>query len=163
MRTLILLLVFGFFVECSTAQTAQDNREILEPVNAFFKGMSLGDSAMIHATLYKGATLATVMKDKDGVPFLRQDDIQKFLNAIGTPHDEKWSEPIWDVKIHMDGNLAQLWAKYAFYIGKTFSHCGADAFQLIKGQDGKWKIFSIVDTRQKEGCVVSPAIANQYK
>jgi hypothetical protein len=59
--------------------------------------------------------------------------------------------------------MAQAWMKYAFYIGKQFSHCGADAFQLFKGADNKWRIFHLADTRWKEGCNVPPAIANQFK
>ncbi|MEJ0029506.1 MAG: hypothetical protein WDO15_03690, partial [Bacteroidota bacterium] len=108
--------------------------------------------------------MATVLKNKEGAMVLRQEtDLKGFLDAVGTPHTEKWSEPIWEPKIQMDGNFAQVWAKYAFYLGKTFSHCGVDAFQLYKGQDGKWKIFHLADTRTKEGCNVPPTIANQYK
>jgi len=145
------------------AQTAQDNREILVPVNDLFRGMNSGDSALVHSVFTPAPTLVTVSKNKDGVPDLRTGQLQKFLDAVGTPHDLKWSEPIWDVKIQMDGNLAQVWAKYAFYLGKEFSHCGVDAFQLFKGADGKWKIFHLADTRQKDGCSVPPAIASSIK
>ncbi len=163
MRITLSVLFIAFILNAAVAQTAQDNKEILEPINALFKGMSLGDSAMVHASFVAAPTLASVSKDKDGAPALNYGDLQKFLNAIGTPHEEKWSEPIWDVKIQMDGNFAQVWMKYAFYRGKTFSHCGVDAFQLIKGADGKWRIFHLADTRWKEGCNVPPTIANQYK
>jgi hypothetical protein len=126
--------------------------------------MNLGDSAMVHASFAASPTLATIFKNKEGVMTLRQEtDLKGFLNAVGTPHDEKWSEPIWEPKIQMDGNFAQVWAKYAFYHGKTFSHCGVDAFQLFKGADGKWKIFHLADTRWAEGCNVPATIANQYK
>ncbi|HZY81397.1 MAG TPA: nuclear transport factor 2 family protein [Cyclobacteriaceae bacterium] len=156
---LILVLISNF----SLAQTAQDNREIMETINGVFKGMNLGDSAMVHASFIQSPTLVSVFKDKDGVPQMRTGGFQKWLDAVGTPHEEKWSEPIWEVKIQMDGNMAQAWMKYAFYLGKTFHHCGADAFQLFKGPDGKWRIFHLADTRATEGCNVPPAIANQFK
>ena len=160
-----LLLLLLFFVGCQAllAQSAQDNKEILVPINDLFKGMNAGDSALVHASFVAAPVLTTVTKNKEGVPVMRTDSLQKFLDAVGTPHDIKWSEPIWDVKIQMDGNLAQVWAKYAFYVGKEFSHCGVDAFQLFKGPDGKWRIFSLADTRQKDGCNVPPAIANSIK
>ena len=44
-----------------------------------------------------------------------------------------------------------VWAKYAFYAGEQLSHCGVDAFQLVKGAEGG-KIFHIADTRRREGC-----------
>jgi hypothetical protein len=158
--TLILCLIAGCIV--SYGQTAQDNKDILEPINGLFKGMNLGDSAMVHASFVASPTMATIYKNKDGAVSLRQEtDLKGFLNAVGSPHGETWAEPIWDVKIQMDGGFAQVWAKYAFYLNKTFSHCGVDAFQLFKGTDGKWKIFHLADTRWKEGCNVPAAIAGQ--
>ena len=107
-NTLIIICLLAFSITVK-AQTAQDNREILEPVNALFKGMNLGDSAMVHASFVASPTMATVYKNKEGVIALRQEgDLTSFLKAVGTPHDEKWAEPIWDVKIQMDGNFAQV-------------------------------------------------------
>lgn len=163
MRKILFIVVVVAVANDLRGQTAQDNREILETVNTLFKGMNLGDSAMVHSTFTSSPTIATVTKDKEGVPVIVKGDLQKFLNAVGTPHEEKWAEPIWDVKIQMDGNMATVWAKYGFYVGKTFSHCGVDAFQLFKGADNKWRIFHLSDTRWKEGCNVPPVIANQYK
>lgn len=158
-----IILLLAFVSNICLAQTAQDNREIMETINTLFKGMNLGDSAMVHSVFSAAPTIATVTKDKDGVPVMNKGELQRFLNAVGTPHEEKWAEPIWDVKIQMDGNMAQAWMKYGFYIGKTFSHCGVDAFQLFKGPDSKWRIFHLADTRWKEGCNVPTAIANQFK
>ena len=70
---------------------------------------------------------------------------------------------IWDTKIQIDGNMAQAWAPYAFYVGKKFSHCGVDAFQLFKSTDGVWRIFHLADTRQKDGCNVPKKISEQFK
>ena len=160
------LLFIALFIGSSVAysQTAQDNKAILEPINNLFKGMNLGDSALVRSAFSATPTMATVFKNKEGVMSLRQEGkLSDFLNAVGTPHEEKWSEPIWEPKIQMDGNFAQVWTKYAFYRGKTFSHCGVDTFQLFKGEDGKWKIFHIADTRSTDGCNVPATIANQYK
>jgi hypothetical protein len=145
------------------AQTVQDGAAIMEPITRLFTGMNLGDSAMVHSAFTARPTLATVAKDKSGNPVLRVDDIQKFLNAVGSPHAEPWSEPIWGAKIEVDGNMAQVWVSYAFYLGKKFSHCGVDAFQLFKGADGKWRIFHLADTRKTDGCEVPSNIKEQFK
>jgi hypothetical protein len=47
--------------------------------------------------------------------------------------------------------MATAWTPYKFYLDKTFSHCGVNAFQLFKSENG-WKIISILDTRRKEPC-----------
>jgi hypothetical protein len=49
-----------------------------------------------------------------------------------------------------------VWAKYAFFLGDRFSHCGIDAFQLHQTADG-WKIFQLTDTQRSEGCEMPPS------
>lgn len=164
MRNTFISVCLAIVSTVGFGQTAQDNKEILDPINTLFKGMNLGDSAMVHSVFVASPTMATVYKNKEGVMSLRQETaLHDFLKAVGTPHDEKWAEPIWEPKIQMDGNFAQVWCKYAFYLGKNLSHCGVDAFQLFKGTDGKWRIFHLADTRTKDNCNVPAAIANQFK
>jgi hypothetical protein len=92
----------------------------------------------------------------------RESSIAGFLKAVGTPHPEPWSEPIWDARIEVDGTFAQVWTQYAFYLGKKFSHCGVDAFQLVN--DGKgWKIIHLADTRHTSGCNVPASVSDQFK
>jgi len=155
LTTAFLFILFSF---CAYAQHPAE-AEIRLPIDQLFMGMNKGDSALVHGAFTKKVTLATIFKDKEGNPALRQESsLDGFLKAVGTAHTEAWSEPIWDLKIQVDGNFAQAWASYAFYLGKQFSHCGVDAFQLFKGADGKWKIFHLADTRQKEGCVVPKGV-----
>lgn len=159
-----LFLIFGAISFSLSAQTTDEGKAILEPVTRLFTGMNLGDSAMVHSAFTKQVSMATISKDKTGNPLIRyESSLDGFLKAVGTPHDQAWNEPIWEVKIQQDGNMAQVWAKYAFYLGRTFSHCGVDAFQLFKDTDGKWRIFNLADTRQKEGCNVPPQISVMFK
>jgi hypothetical protein len=93
----------------------------------------------------------TYYTNKKGEAVFVKDEVQKFINAVGTPHEEVWDEKIWDTEIRVDGNLAQVWTKYGFYLDEKFSHCGVDAIHLTKTKDG-WKIFHLSDTRQREDC-----------
>ncbi len=153
----ILLSVPGF------SQATPETIAVMVPVTQLFKGMNLGDSARVHSAFVNEVTFVTVAKDKSGKPALIPEPLGQFLVAVGTPHEATWNEPIWDVVIHVDGIFAQVWAKYAFYLDKKFSHCGVDAFHLIKGEDGQWRIFHLADTRQREGCFVPAVISNQFK
>ncbi|MDH5475403.1 MAG: nuclear transport factor 2 family protein [Cyclobacteriaceae bacterium] len=132
---------------------SEEKQEILEVVLTLFDGMREGDSAKVHSVFRNYAELYTSYTNQDEEPILLTDDLQKFLKAVGTPHDKTWDEPIWDIKINMDNNIASLWTKYAFYLGNDFSHCGIDAFMLNKDKNG-WKIFHLTDTRQKNECSV---------
>ncbi len=143
---------------------AQQNEQVavMEPINNLFNGMNKGDSALVHKAFTDDVEMVTIGMDKEGKPVLRRGSLTGFLAAMGTPRKEVYSEPIWDVKIDIDGNLAQVWAKYAFYIDKTFHHCGVDAFQLFKQPDG-WKIFQLADTRQTADCTIPKAIQEKFK
>ena len=47
--------------------------------------------------------------------------------------------------------MASVWTPYEFYFNGTFSHCGANSFQLFK-EDNQWKIIFLVDIRRRENC-----------
>ncbi len=146
------------------AQSLKEEMAIREPIDRLFKGMNEGDSALVHSAFMEVVTMTTISKGQNNMPIIQHESgISGFLKAVGTPHSESWSEPIWDLKISIDGNFAQVWASYAFYLGKKFNHCGADAFHLFKEASGKWKIFHLTDTRQKQGCVVPDDVSSRFK
>lgn len=158
-----------FFIICisisclvSLAQAQPEQVAIMQPINNLFDGMNKGDSALIHSAFMDDATFASIGVDKQGNPRFRRAQLQPFLVAMATPREQVYSEPIWDVKIEIDGNMAQVWARYAFYIDKDMHHCGVDAFQLFKGAAG-WKIFQLADTRQEVDCKIPSAIQNRFK
>ena len=127
-------------------------REVMEVVVRLFDGMRKGDSAMVRSTFDARATLATAMIRRDGTPaYQREESMDGFVQAVGTPHAEIWDEKLWDPKVMVDRNLATVWTRYAFFLGQKFSHCGVDTFTLAKGAEG-WKILFLADTRQQEGC-----------
>lgn len=164
MNKYLFLVIFLSSLKVTGQTTSDEGTAIMEPITRLFMGMNLGDSAMVHSAFTNKVSMATVSKDKSGIPQIRyESSLDGFLKAVGTPHDKAWNEPIWDVEVQIDGNMAQVWTKYAFYLGKTFSHCGVDAFQLFKAADGKWKIFNLADTRQKEGCQIPPSVSAMFK
>lgn len=156
--TLILILCAAVSADAQT----DEKSAVIAVVNNLFKGMEKGDSALVHSTFTKDVTLATIFRDKTKSPVLeRESSIAEFLKAIGTPHPDVWYEEIWNVKVEIDGDLAQVWCDYAFFAGNRFSHCGVDAFHLHKGKDG-WKIFHLADTRRRDGCEVPEDIKKKH-
>lgn len=162
MRKLFFLTAFAVTsFTTSRAQSAEETA-VGQVIAKVFKAMELGDSAMLHSTFYNPATGATVFKDKTGSPVLRlEDSMNDFYKAVGTAHKEKWYEETWNLKVAIDGNFAQAWCDYAFYVDKNFSHCGIDAFHLFKTKTGEWKIFHLADTRRKDGCDVPQEIKDR--
>ena len=158
-----MLLFNTVLVAQGMSQNATEEAAVTGVINRLFKGMELGDSAMVHSVFYKEITMARVTRDKNNNVVLRSEkSVDGFLKAIGTPHKEVWYEDIWNIKVQIDGDFAQLWCDFAFYRDKTFSHCGVDAFHLIKA-NGEWKIFHLADTNRKTGCDIPQNIRDRHK
>jgi hypothetical protein len=162
LKPVLLCLSFLLMIyQQGFAQTDED--AVKETVATLFKGMQLGDSAVARSAFSKTVTTARVFKDKTGKIILDQEEgVADFMKAIGTPHKETWFEEIWDLNVQIDGEFAQAWCGYAFYLDNTFSHCGVDAFQLVKTADG-WKIFHLADTARKSGCKIPENVQNKHK
>lgn len=149
---LSILVLFLFSTQINAQNEFSDTEtDVYSIIIKLFDGMREGDSAKVASVFRKNVRMFSSYKKKTGEEMLHEGKLSDFLKAIGTPHDEIWDEKIWDTEIQIDGNLAQVWTQYGFYIGEKFSHCGVDAFQLIKENDS-WKIMNLIDTRKVAGC-----------
>jgi hypothetical protein len=130
---------------------AADRAEVLGVVKKLFDAMRAGDSSAARAVFHPQAQLSSTLVGRDGTPQVRIDSLPSFLKSLGTPHAEVWDERTSGEIVHLDGPLAVVWTRYAFYAGTKFSHCGVDAFQMARTAAG-WRIVSLIDTRQRTGC-----------
>lgn len=162
--TLILrVLMITAFNEAVAQLPATEKEAVGQTIRQLFTGMEKGDSALVSTAFTPEVTMVTIFRNrKQELVLQRESSLQEFLVAVGTPHEAVWYEEFWNLQIQIDGDFAQAWCEYAFYAGKNFSHCGVDAFQLIK-MDGKWQIFHLADTRRKEGCAIPRKIRKKYE
>ena len=146
--SLLIALTLSIAAHATAQEAARHAAEsaVVAVVVQLFDGMREGDSAMVRSTFAPDVRLVST-SSRDGQPALQSVEIDRFLEAIGTPHEEVWDERLWNVEVRIDANLATVWTEYAFYLDEELSHCGVDAFQLFKASDG-WKIFQIADTRR---------------
>jgi hypothetical protein len=160
MRSTYFLLI-PLLVQTGFGQSPERN-EILNTVNLVFEAMRTNDSTLLKTAFTPDVRMFTVYMDKQGKVQKREDGLASFAKAVGTPKKEVWNEPIWNERVEIDGPLASVWVEYAFYVDKQFSHCGVDAFHLMKTSEG-WKIFHLVDTRRKDDCLVPKEIQEKFK
>ncbi|MEO9871898.1 nuclear transport factor 2 family protein [Ekhidna sp.] len=152
-KILIILLAFA-----SIHVTAQEEKEaVMKVVNQVFEAMRKNDSTLLKNCFVESPNTFTSFTNPEGISTLTKGDFQQFINAIGRPKEQVLNEPIWNEKVEIDDNLASVWVDYAFYIGDQFSHCGVDAFHLVK-LDNEWKIFHLVDTRRRKDCEIPEGI-----
>lgn len=141
------LIVFG-----QSAAQNKDKESIALLIDTLFDGMREGDSSKVASVFHSDVTMYTSYTDKEGEKKISKGELKTFLKAVGTPHDNIWDEKIWNTKILIDSGIAQVWTDYSFYVGESFSHCGVDAFNLIRDQNKGWLIVSLMDTRRKDNC-----------
>jgi hypothetical protein len=150
MRRIALILTITLLF--STEMKAQTDETLVKnTINLLFDGMRRSDTSMMRAAFAREAIMQTIIKNREGKVMVRQDSVNGFLTQVGQPHKEIYDERISFDMIRIDGELAIAWTPDKFYVDDRFSHCGVNAFQLIK-QDGSWKILTIIDTRRRENC-----------
>lgn len=150
----ITAVISSWFLLSSLSAAGQqppDDREaVLAVVRQLFDGMRARDAEAMRALFHPSAQLFSSAV-RDGKPIVTVVPIERFISSIGRPGPEANDERTRNEKVEVDGTLASVWTEYGFYRGKTFSHCGVDAFQLAKDAEG-WKIISVADTRRTDGC-----------
>lgn len=145
-------LLVAFLLLVSTPVLAQssegmtDEEAVLAAVNELWEGMRAGDSTRVRAVIHPDARGFSAGV-RNGEVMMQQSNPENFITAIGTPHDQVYDERVFNEEVRIDGPLATYYADYEFWLGETLSHCGVDAFQLLKTDDG-WQIFVLTDTRR---------------
>ena len=139
------------------AQTTDDERLALSTVERWVGSMRTRDTATMRALSHPGLKLFG-MRPRGGVPdsVVQVLTIDQFLAFIAGDARSDWHERLWEPEVRVTGTLATVFAAYDFHFGRTFSHCGYDAFQLLRTPPG-WRVVGLADTYQLHGCPARPA------
>lgn len=149
--TLVALFTVGASLGAGaqTAEPVPDTRAPLAAVQRMFEGMRTADSAMVRSVFAAGARFAMI-DTRSAPPAIRFDTVGGWIAAIATSN-RRWDEQIYDVQVRVDGNIAQVWAPYTFYLDKQLRHCGVNAIDLLRDGEG-WKVTQLADTRRRDNC-----------
>ena len=148
---LFLSYFMFFFVFTITAQKNIEEEAIREVIATFFKGLHKGDSAVVSKTFHKDIKIQTTTTQK-GKKILVTEAKTKLLTGIAAKDPKHvYFEKLLAINVQIDGNLAAVWTPYEFYFNGTFSHCGANSFQLFNN-NGLWQIIYLVDMRKRQNC-----------
>lgn len=135
----------------------QDERQaILASLQKLWDGMRTKDTTLLRSAFVPGARLLGVRTRQGGESVVQNITEQQFAEAVARDTRGAWLERLFDPEVRIDGTMATVWGAYDFHLGGTFSHCGTDAFQMLK-VGTEWKIASVADTFQREGCPQRPA------
>ena len=144
------LVLFGISFATPISASAQtDEEQVVGVAEALFQAMQDKDAAAIRSVMLEDARLLAVdsRQQPSAVAWATRD---QFVDRI-TNAGAELLERSWDPKVRIDGDIAQLWTTYDFHRDGQFSHCGVDAFHLVRTADG-WRIAHITYNRRTEDC-----------
>ncbi len=158
-RSLLFLLSIAMTLSCAHPRAADRERtgeeaEVLTSVQQFFETMTSKDAAGARAVLDPDGDFVSVRWNDDGERVVRRASIRDYLEGLES-RTETLLERMWESEIRMHGPIAAVWTPYDFYMDGKFSHCGIDAFQLLRTEAG-WIITGGLYTVERTGCGQSP-------
>lgn len=138
MRIVTLALLTTAMLDAPlTAQTSADRDAVLETVQTFFDTMTAKDVEGARKILMPQGRFHA-MRMRDGKPDPRAFSNEEYLADLQASK-QTMRERIWNPEVRVYGLIATMWTPYDFWIDGKFSHCGIDAFDLIKTEEG-WKL-----------------------
>jgi predicted enzyme related to lactoylglutathione lyase len=150
MRLAILAVLSLSAVAPLPAQQSDDQKAVIGAIEKLFNALKADDTAGMRAVMHpQGRIIQT--GTRDGAPFARVNALNDFLTSIGNAKGRGLEERVYSPEVRIDDNLAVAWVYYDFRVGGQVSHCGVDAYHLVRTADG-WRILEIVDTQRREAC-----------
>jgi hypothetical protein len=150
-RVLMHIRKFAFMVlsvVCSTgASHAADPRdsEVMKPIQRFFTALSKRDKAGLVAEVVPNVEVMSLRKGE-----LRRLTVEELGDRIVAFQAGDIAESIARPVVHVDNDLAVVWAPYEFTVNGRVDHCGTDVINLIKLHD-RWMIVGLADN-EREKC-----------
>ena len=156
MTRVILIALLGILPMSPDGQgqaPATDRDQVIAAVQGFFDAMATRDPALAARVLMTDGRLYST-REQDGKPVVRSQAFEAFIAGL-SKGTSKQLERMWDPEVKIHGPIATLWTRYDFYTDGKFSHCGIDAFNLVKTPEG-WKVAGGAYTVERTNCPPSP-------
>lgn len=128
------------------AAATADTAAVLDVVDRFMRAIGTNDVAALAALRLDGALNIVESPDGSGGTRVTRRPFDGSRHRTG-----HYLERYWDPVVHVRGSLAVVWTPYEFLNDGKTTHCGIDAFELVK-QDGQWRIGNIMWTVEPDGC-----------
>lgn len=137
--------------QASAPTTERD--AVLAAMQAFFDAMAAKDAQAMRRVLVEDGSFHAML-EADGKTSMRTFPNAGFLRDLPAM-TVRMRERMWAPEVRIHGPIATVWAHYDFWMDGKPSHCGMDAFNLVRTAGG-WKIAGGIYTVQRDGCDASP-------
>ena len=140
------VLVFTIVLTATNGLAQNSEIEVLKVVNDFFDTMENKDSTAFNNLFLENAYAYSVRQQGDST--LIRNSILMASTSKKTLKEQLREE---DIIVHINKNVAAVWAPYDFWVNDKHSHCGYEVFTLIK-KDTAWKIASLTYSVEQDTC-----------
>lgn len=130
-------LAVARFASVGGQPAAAERDAVLKVMQAFFDTMAAKDIEGARKILQPQGRFHA-MRMRDGKPDVRAFSNEEYFADLKASK-RAMRERMWNPDVRIHGLIATVWTPYDFWIDGKFSHCGIDAFDLIKTEEG-WKI-----------------------
>lgn len=141
-----VLAVAAMLCSLAPCYAADQRIQVMEPIHQFFDAFGREDKNGMLAVVAQNLEITSVDEGE-----LRRLDINKLADAIAAHHGGPIAEHIYHPTVHIDHDLAVVWAPYKFTISGHVDHCGTDVITLGR-LGGRWTIIGLSDNERKEHC-----------
>lgn len=131
--------------------TEQERDAVLGTIQSFMDALRMKDTAAMNQHVDSLTRLTLIRPTREGGTRVVVLTAAQFIQAVSQPGQPGVDEPIRNPVVHVSGDLATVWAEYQVRRDTTVTHCGFDAFHLVRS-GGRWKLLNISDTYQQTGC-----------
>jgi ketosteroid isomerase-like protein len=132
---------------------AADEAAVLAVVDSSLAAISAEDFEAFADLMLPEATAFTVWEQVGELAYRARSREEQRSMDVG---DADFLERGFDPEVRVQGHLAMVWLPYDFYTNGQWSHCGVDAFILLRRPEG-WRIASIAWTvEQPPACRPHP-------
>lgn len=148
-RVLSFVLLSLVFIPNVNAQS--DAGDVRSAILSFFEAMRNADSTMVRHHVHPDIRMQSISETASGEVRIQTGSISRFLQSVASNPKGSLDERLSHFRVELDGVLATAWTGYSFYYNGQLSHCGNNAFQMVR-LNGEWKITQVIDTRRSSGC-----------
>jgi len=151
MKKLFLIIsIITLTAVAAFAQKTDDAKDVLAVVNKMFAEMANHNPAAIAELYTKDSNLTAIIRKKDGknafAAFTGEAFSKNFAEKKGEIKEDMYAP---EVKLY--GDLALVFGRYVFYVDGKLSHCGVNAFHLVR-TDAGWRIANASSTIDATAC-----------
>lgn len=145
----VLAVLLSFAPSSSAAQS--DSSAVVATLDRFLRALYARDTAAMKAEFEPEARMTLLRPDPAGGMRVVALNADGFVKAATNPNGPALDEPLRNLIVLIDGDLASVWGEYQVRVQGRVSHCGYDAFHLVR-RGGVWRILNVSDTFRREGC-----------